>query len=99
MTPASSKHLAPSSVLALSKITTQGQVSVPAEVRRRLGIGPGALLEWDEEDGKIVLRRAGHYTSEDVHNLLFPGSAPKPRTLEDLKEGVRRHIRKRHARR
>ena len=95
----SSKMLVSSKILALSKITAQGQISVPAEVRRRLGIGPGALLEWDEEDGKIVLRRAGRYTSEDVHNLLFPGCAPKSRTLEDLKEGVRRHIRRRHARR
>jgi AbrB family looped-hinge helix DNA binding protein len=85
--------------LARSKITAQGQVSVPLEVRRRLGIGPGALLEWDEVDGKIVVRRAGRFTSEDVHRALFPEGAPKPRTTNELKEGVRRHIRRRHARR
>jgi len=26
-----------------SKLTAQGQVSVPAEVRRRLGLGPGSV--------------------------------------------------------
>lgn len=85
--------------LAHSKVTVQGQISVPAEVRRKLGVGPGSVLEWDEEDDKIVVRRAGRYTSEDIHRALFPEGPPKPRTLEELKDGIRRHIRNRHARR
>ena len=35
--------------IARSKLTSQGQVSVPAEVRRRLGIAAGSVLEWDED--------------------------------------------------
>jgi len=31
--------------LAHSRVTAQGQSSVPAEVRRRLGIGPDSVLE------------------------------------------------------
>ena len=85
--------------LAQSKLTAQGQISVPAEIRRKLGVGPGAVLEWDDEGGKIVVRRAGRYTCEDVHRALFPKGAPKPRPLEELKEGVRRYVRGRHARR
>ncbi|MFO0216018.1 MAG: AbrB/MazE/SpoVT family DNA-binding domain-containing protein, partial [Burkholderiales bacterium] len=27
--------------IAQSKITTQGQISIPAEVRKKLGVGPG----------------------------------------------------------
>jgi antitoxin PrlF len=84
--------------IAYSKLTAQGQISVPAEVRRRLGIGPGSILEWEQEGGKIVVRRAGRYTSEDVHRALFP-EAPRPRTLEELKNGVRRYVKRRHARR
>jgi antitoxin PrlF len=83
--------------VARSRLTTQGQISVPAKIRKKLGIGPGAVLEWDEEDGKIVVRRAGRYTSEDVHRALFPEPPPK-KTLEQLKEGIRRYIRKRHGR-
>ena len=85
--------------IAHSKLTSQGQISVPAEIRRKLGVGPGAVLEWDEEGGKIIVRRAGRYTSKDVHRALFPKGAPKPRPDEDLKEGVRQYIRGRHARR
>ena len=85
--------------LALSKITAQGQTSVPLEVRRKLGIGPGSVLEWDEEGETVIVRRAGRYTSEDVHRDLFPRGGPTRRTLNDLKDGIRRHIGKRHARR
>lgn len=85
--------------LAHSKLTTQGQISVPAEVRRRLGVGPGSVLEWNEEGEKIVVRRLGRYSWEDVHRALFPDGPPKPRTLSELKEGIRQYVRKRHARR
>ena len=84
-------------VLAQSKLTTQGQISIPAEVRRRLGIGPGSVLEWDDDGGNIVVRKAGRYSSEQISHELFP-DAPKPRSTADLKEGIRQHMRKRYAR-
>ena len=71
---------------------------MPKEVRRKLGIGPGAVLEWDEEDERIVVRRAGRYTSEDLHRTLFE-KEPEPRTLEELKRGIPRYVKSRHARR
>jgi AbrB family looped-hinge helix DNA binding protein len=84
--------------LARSKVTAQGRISVPAEVRRRLGVGPGSILEWDEEGVNIVVRRSARYASEDIHRALFP-KAPKLRTLAEVKEGMRRHVRERRARR
>ena len=84
--------------LAHSKLTAQGQISVPAAVRRRLGIGPGSLLEWEAEGEKIVVRRAGRYTSEEVHRALF-ATRPQRQTLQKLKEGIRKYVRERHARR
>ena len=83
--------------LAQSKLTAQGQISVPAKIRQRLGIGPGSVLEWDEEGEKIVIRRAGRYTSEDVHKAVF-AKPPRSRTLAELKNGIRKHVKKRHAR-
>ena len=71
--------------------------SVPAEVRRRLGVGPGSVLEWDEDGECIVVRRSGRHSSEDVHLAVFPEGPPKPGTLVTLKEGIRRRMRKRHA--
>jgi AbrB family looped-hinge helix DNA binding protein len=84
--------------LARSKLTAQGQISVPAEVRRKLGVGPGSTLEWDEENDEIVVRRAARFTSEELHRALFQ-APPRPRTLEDMEEGIRRYVKRRHARR
>ena len=82
--------------LAHSKLTAQSQISVPVKVRQKLGIGPGSVLEWDDEGDKIVVRKAGRYTSEDIHRSLFP-TAPASRTIAEMKEGIRRDITKRHA--
>jgi antitoxin PrlF len=79
-----------------SKLTAQGQISVPVDVRRKLGVGPGSILEWDEDGGKIVVRRSGRFTSEDIHRALFPNGA-KSRTVKELKAGIRQYVRKRHA--
>jgi len=82
--------------LAHSKVTAQGQVSVPAKVRQRLGVGPGSVLEWEEDGDRVIVRKAGRYSSEDIHRVLF-AKTPKRRTIEDMKDGVRHYIRKRHA--
>jgi antitoxin PrlF len=83
--------------IAQSKVTAQGQISVPAEVRKKLGVGPGSVLEWDAQDDQIVVRRAGRYTSEDIHNALFPEKGA-PKHPADVKNAIRKYIRKRHAR-
>jgi AbrB family looped-hinge helix DNA binding protein len=82
--------------IAKSKLTAQGQISVPAEVRQRLGVGPGSVLEWDEQDDQVVVRRAGRYTSEEVHRALFPDGAPAG-SARDVKEAIRKYVRKKHA--
>jgi antitoxin PrlF len=81
-----------------SKITAQGQISVPAEIRRKLGVGPGSVIQWEEHDGQIVVRRAGKYTSEDVHRALFPDGPPKRKTLAELKEGLGQAIAEKYLR-
>jgi antitoxin PrlF len=85
--------------LAHSKVTAQGQISVPASVRKRLGVGPGSILEWEDRDGEIVVRRTGKYTFEDIRRKLFPKGPPKARTVEEMDEGIRREMRRRYARR
>jgi AbrB family looped-hinge helix DNA binding protein len=84
--------------IAHSKVTAQGQISVPVEVRRKLGIGPGSVLEWEEEGGKMVVRRAGRFSSEEIHRAVFGARTPEARSPDELKEGIRRHARKRYAR-
>ena len=84
--------------LAHTRVTAQGQVSVPAKVRQRLGVGPGSVLAWEEVGDRVVVRKAGRYSSEDIRRALF-AKRPAPRSVKEIKDGIRRHISKRHARR
>ena len=83
--------------IAQSKVTAQGQISVPAEIRKKLGVGPGSVLEWDEKSGDVIVRKAGRYTSTQIHETLFAGASGS-KSKADVKEGIRKYIRRRHAR-
>ena len=82
--------------IAKSKLTAQGQISVPAEVRQRLGVGPGSVLEWDEQDDQVIVRRAGRNTSEEIHQAVFPHGV-SPGRSGDVKDAIRKFVRKKHA--
>ena len=82
-----------------SKITSQGQVSIPASVRALLGITPGSALEWLQEGDHVVVRRAVRHSTNAVHQALFPADKPAspPKTLNELKQGIRQQVKRRHA--
>ena len=80
-----------------SRLTAQGQISVPAEVRKRLSLALGTLLEWKEEEGQYVVRRVGRHSSEEVHRALFP-KPPRAASFSELNAGVKRHVCRKHAR-
>ena len=84
--------------IAQSKVTAQGQISVPLEVRRKLGVGPGSVLEWHEQDGSVVVRRAGRFSSSEMHQALFPRGTSNVQPLPDVKAAIRKYIRHRHGR-
>jgi len=40
------------------RITSKGQVTIPIEIRTRLGLLPGTEVEWDVASDVALLRRA-----------------------------------------
>jgi len=84
---------------AKSKVTAQNQISVPAEIRRKLGIVPGTVLEWEIGRGGATVRKAGGYTFKEMHKILFPDGPPPRKTLKELKDAVGDAIAEKYARR
>lgn len=85
-------------MLAQSKITRQGQISIPAEVRRWMGLQPGDTLSWQDVEGTMTVRRTGQYTLDDIRNSLGPPPKGTGASLSDLKECIAQHIREKYAR-
>ena len=54
-----------------SRITERGQITIPKELRDRLGIRPGQVVDFAEEGGRLVVtRRAGDDPVEAVYGIL-----------------------------
>lgn len=84
--------------LAQSRITTQGQVSIPVSVMRLFGFTPGEVIEWKYLNGHLVVQKAGNYTLNDVQMALkIPSGTHK--TDEEIKEGIKARMREKYARR
>ena len=43
--------------MAQAKITAKGQVTIPLTVRRRLGVGPGDEIEFQETNGGFLMTK------------------------------------------
>ena len=71
---------------------------MPSEIRKKLGLAPGSVVEWEEDGDNIVVKRSVKYSSEDIHNALF-AKKPRPKTLAELKEAAAEDVRRRHAKR
>lgn len=83
-----------------TKLTSQGQVSVPAPVREFLNLIPGSMLVWTQEGDKVFVERAKRHSTQEVHEALFSegsGALMPAKTLGELKQGLRDSIRRRHA--
>jgi AbrB family looped-hinge helix DNA binding protein len=72
--------------MAGSRISSKGQVTIPQEVRIRLGLRPGDRVEFVNEGGKTVIlpeRRQLHSFREYI------GAAPGLHTREAIDSWVR----------
>lgn len=67
-----------------SSVSAKGQVTIPAEVRERLGIKPHDVITFEVSDGDVRLRPAA-YTLETAYQSVPPLSRP----ISDDKELVR----------
>lgn len=68
-------------------VSSKGQIVLPADIRRRLGLGPGTKLELVEEQGGLKLRVLKANPSTDLTALAGMIKAPvtgKARRLQDF---------------
>jgi antitoxin PrlF len=69
----------------VSTITSKGQVTIPAAVRRHLGVGTNDKIAFVlEDDGQVRLSVPHYPTIESLRGIA--GSLPKPLTWHEIEE-------------
>ena len=76
-----------------SRMTSKGQVTVPAELRRELGLEPGDRVEFVWENGSVSIRKA-----ESIVRKLAGSVTPPPGrenwTWDEIREFTEREVAK-----
>jgi len=69
-----------------SRISSRGQVVIPKELREKYDLKEGDSVVWEEEKGKLVLRKADwkDYANEIARKLAEAG-VTEEEMLEELK--------------
>ncbi len=76
-------------MVAVSKITAQGQTTIPQEIRAALHVGPGDLFVWDVgADGMATVRRVQPLDIEYLRALEGTLSEWSGRADEDAYRGL-----------
>ncbi len=65
-------------------VTSKGRVTIPAEIRKRLGIDAGGMLAFViEDDGKIALRAPAYPTVASLRGAA--GSLTNPHSWDEMR--------------
>ena len=82
--------------MTTATMTSKGQITIPAEVRQRMGLGTGDRIEFVETDGGgFAIRPA----IDDVRSLKGLLRKPARRvSVEDMNAAVRQRVVARHGR-
>jgi AbrB family looped-hinge helix DNA binding protein len=68
-----------------AKVAERGQVTIPKALRERLGIVPGTVLDFIEEQGRLIAKKS---ETSDVVDQVF-GSLGRGRNTDDVLQEIR----------
>lgn len=76
----------------VSKVTAKGQVTIPVEIRRDLGLEEGEYVVWETTGNRVVMERAAVPPTEDFDALaerIAERFSEKGVTREDVEDAIR----------
>jgi AbrB family looped-hinge helix DNA binding protein len=85
------KHLG-ESIMRRTVVNGRGQVTIPAELRKQLGLKPGTRVTWIEESGRLMLARMTLRRIKELQGFL----KPKPGEPSAFEESFKERARERH---
>ena len=77
-------------------LTSKGQVTLPKEIRDRLSLDAGAILDFQIQADNTITARRVLPDARRIRGLLKSPHA-SPLTVEQMDEAVSKHLRDKHA--
>ena len=77
-------------------LTSKGQITLPKEIRDRLGLDAGSMLDFQVLPDNTITARAVKPDARRIRGLL-KSPHPEPLTVEQMDDAVSRHMRSKHA--
>ena len=77
-------------------LTSKGQITLPKEIRDRLGLTAGSMLDFEVLPDNSISART---VTPDARRIrgIFKSPHAKALTIEQMDQGVARHLRDKHA--
>jgi AbrB family looped-hinge helix DNA binding protein len=71
--------------MSTSNVTQKGQVTIPAEMRKALGIKAGSKVRFRRQGHKVLLERVEEPAVESLFGAL---KVPRPRGIADIDAAI-----------
>lgn len=72
-------------MVAITRLTSSGQLTMPVEVRRELGLAPGDSVLWTKDAAGNTIVRPMRYTIEELDGIVPAIDHPSAETdFEDM---------------
>lgn len=79
--------------MAVSTLTSKGQLTVPREVRKRLGVSQGDRIRFRfDEQGRLFLEPEGGASLERLFGLLKHRAPKRPASIREMDEGIAEYL-------
>jgi len=76
-------------------VSSRGQITLPAGIRKRLGIEPGGVVILEDRDGELVIKPAAVVAVESYSDRQIAEWDAEDRLLSDEREAIRRRLSRR----
>ena len=73
-------------LLKLSKITSKGQITIPAEIRKALDLEAGDKIMFEKTNGNIIIKKNNKSTLITILEESGPFSQKAKKTIQNIRD-------------
>lgn len=84
--------------MSSAKVTSKGQITIPQDVRERLGLEAGDRVVFVVQSDRDVVLKPAKTDVRELHGMLYRKGQQR-HSIEEMDEGIARSLAEKHGRR